>query len=137
LKRAAIGLAVMLGAAAPGGDHAILQQAFEGGRSAELETDLYNGKAAVYRPIRVAIRIDGWAGEGCESRLRSGETARLIDWRTVRRIEVEQFGSEARVWIVRGVDEAKLVVSFDSADAATPAVLAMERLQTACGGAKP
>ncbi|HYE47035.1 MAG TPA: hypothetical protein VEA44_14835, partial [Caulobacter sp.] len=124
--------AALLGGAAPADDHAILQRAFAPGRAAELESDLYNGKAAVYRPVRVPIWIEAMAGEGCESRLRSGEVARLIDWRSVRRIELGRIGDGARVWIVRAPTEAKLVVTFDDADVATRAVLAMERLQTAC-----
>jgi hypothetical protein len=133
LKRAAILVAAMACVAAAPNDHAILERAFAGGRNAELESDLYNGKAALYRPIRVPVRIEGMAGEGCESRLAArGRNGLTLDWRAVRRLELAMVAGKAQLYIVGGTPADKLIITFPTRDEGTPVLLAMERLQTAC-----
>jgi hypothetical protein len=132
LKRAAILMAALACVAAAPNDHAILERAFAGGRDAELENDLYNGKAALYRPIRVPLRIEGMAGERCESRLAARPNVLTLDWRTVRKLELAQVAGKARLYIVGGVKADKLIITFQTREEGTPVLLAMERLQTAC-----
>lgn len=132
MKRAAIILAAAACMAATANDHAILERGFAPGRAAELESDLYNGKAALYRPIRSPIRISGAKGEGCETRLSTERGIFTLDWRQVRGLELGQFGPRADLYIKGGLKADKLIVQFRSRDEATPVLLAMERLQTAC-----
>jgi hypothetical protein len=137
LKRTAIILAAMACLAAAENDHAILERGFAPGRVAELESDLYGGKAAVYRPIRVPIRISGAKGEGCETRLSTERGIFTLDWRAVRGLELGRFGERMDLYIKGGLKADKLIVQFASREEATPVLLAMERLQTACKAANP
>lgn len=134
MKRVAIILAAMACVAAGMTDHAIIDRGFQSGRDAELEDDLYGGKSAVYQPIRRPVRIDGAMGERCETRLAAGEGQLLIDWRSVRRLELGQIGGVHRLYITGGIPSDKLIIQFPDRDAATPVFLAMERLQDACRG---
>lgn len=65
--------------AAAADDHSVLEGGFAGGRAAELESDLYNGKAALYRPIRLPIQISGAKGEACETRLSTAMNIITLD----------------------------------------------------------
>lgn len=134
MKRAAILLAAMACLAAAPNDHAIIERAFAGGREVQFEHDLYGGKAAVYRPVKLDVRVASVAGERCESRFSAGWMTRVIDWDQVRRIELGEAGGEALIWVTSGerTSTAKMIVRFASREEATPVVLAMERLQVAC-----
>lgn len=134
MKRLAILAAALASMAAVPNDHGILERAFAGGRDAQFEHDLYGGKAALYRPVTIDVRIDRVAGEGCESRFSSSWMTRVVNWGAVRRIELGGTGGETRVWVTsgKGTSESKLILRFASVAEATPVVLAMERLQAAC-----
>lgn len=132
MKRAAILVTATACLAAAPNDHAIIERAFAKGRAAELESDLYNGKAALYRPIRTSIRITAVRGERCESRVNGATVLLTLDWREVTRLELAETGDRARLYIRGGLKAEKLIVDFESKDEATPVLLAMERLQTAC-----
>jgi hypothetical protein len=132
LKRTAIILAAMACLAAAENDHAILERGFAPGRVAELESDLYNGKAALYRPVRVPLRIAGAKGEHCETRLSTATGVITLDWTQVHGLELGRFGDRFDLYVKGGLKADKLIVQFPSREAATPVLLAMERLQTAC-----
>lgn len=132
MKRAAILLAAMACVAAAANDHAILERAFAGGRDGQYEHDLYGGKAAVYRPVTLDVRIEGMTGEGCESRFSGGWMTRVINWGDVRSIQSGNDGKTVLVASGSGTGASKLLVRFPSREEATPVILAMERLQVAC-----
>lgn len=113
-------------------DHTIIERAFSKGRAAELERTATDGMGALDRPIRRSIRIDSVGGERCESRLSNGPSLLTLDWQTVTRLELSKVAGGARLYIMGGLAADTLIIAFDSLSEATPVLLAMERLQTAC-----
>jgi hypothetical protein len=101
-------------------DHAIIDRGFAPGRDAE--------RADTHEPIR----ISGARGERCETRLAVGSGQRLLDWRTISRMQLSRDGRGYSLIISADATTGVLVVRFPDAESATPVLLAMERLQTAC-----
>lgn len=118
MKQAAVLIAAVACMGASANDHSLIERAFAKGRLAELESE--------------PIRIDSVRGERCESRLSNGSALLTVDWQKVARLELSKVGGGARLQIVGGLAGGKLIIAFDSLSEATPVLLAMERLQTAC-----
>ena len=118
MKRAGVLIAAVACLGASANDHSLIERAFAKGRVAELESE--------------PIRIDSVRGERCESRLSRGTTLLTVDWQKVTRLELSEVAGGARLQIAGGLAGGKLIIAFDSLSEATPVLLAMERLQTAC-----